>query len=140
MSRSGYSEDYDEIFPNAGFLYAKNIERAVKGKRGRKFFRDLLAALDAMPVKRLISEDLVRDGEMCALGALGVARGLDMSGLHPDQADIVAVEFGIPECLAREVVFQNDECGSLWRPGHESPETRWQRMRAWVESRIETTA
>ncbi len=133
MSRSGYSEDYDDQFPNASALYSRNVERATEGKRGQKFFRDLLAALDDMPVKRLITEELVREGEVCALGALGHARGVDMSNIYPEDAPNVGKLFGIAECLAREVVFQNDEQGDFRSSEEESPEERWKRMRAWAE-------
>jgi hypothetical protein len=136
MSRSGYSEDYDETFPNAGALYARNVERAAEGRRGQKFFHDLLAALDAMPVKRLITNELAREGEVCALGALGRARDLDMSDLNPEDARSVGKRFGIAQCLAREAVFQNDERGGFWCHKEESPEDRWQRMRNWAEQSL----
>ena len=140
MSRSGYSEDYDELFPNAGMFYARNVERAMEGKRGQKFLRELIQALDAMPVKRLIAEDLVRDGEVCAIGALGLSRGVDMSDLDPEHADRVADRFGIAECLAREVTFQNDEHGDFWHHDTESPEARWQRMRNWAARNLKKTS
>jgi hypothetical protein len=136
MSRSGYTDDYDEQFPNAGALYARNIERAAAGRRGQGFFRDLVAALDAMPDKRLIAQDLIRDGEVCALGALGVARGVDMIGLNPEDTNLVGGKFGIAACLAREIVFQNDEAGDFWGSSTETPEARWQRMRHWASSQI----
>jgi hypothetical protein len=136
MSRSGYSEDYDEQFPNAGFLYARNVERACEGKRGQKFFRDLVAALDAMPVKRLIAEDLIRGGEVCALGALGVARGINMGGLDPEQAGALGKSLGVATCLVREVTFQNDEQGNFSYSDNESPEVRWQRMWDWAAGQL----
>jgi hypothetical protein len=137
MSRSGYSDDWDEAFPNASYLYAANAERAVKGKNGQKFFRDCLSALDAMPVKRLITERLEENGEFCALGALGRAKGLDMTDIDPEDARRVSKVFKIPECIARDVVFENDENG--WRYNEqkgETPEQRWTRMRNWVEKHI----
>ena len=136
MSRSGYSDDYDELFPNAGMFYARNIERAERGKRGQKFFRDLVAALDAMPDKKLITDNLIHEGEVCALGALGRARGLDMKDIYPDDAHLVGKRFGIAECLAREVVFQNDEFGDFFHHKEETPEERWRRMRSWAVSNI----
>ena len=137
MSRSGYIDDYDDVFPNTYWLYMANVDRAVNGKRGQKFFRDCLAALDAMPEKRLITESLVADGEYCTLGVLGNARGIDMTGLNPDDARRVGKVFGIAECIAREAVFENDENG--WRYNEakdETPEQRWVRMRAWVAAHI----
>lgn len=136
MSRSGYVDDYDEYFPNALAFYRTRVENAIYGKRGQVFIRDLIAALDAMPEKKLIAEDLIRDGEVCAIGAVGIARGIDMSGLHPEYADEVAKRFGIAECMAREIVFENDEAGTLATTKEESPEARWQRMRDWAEKHL----
>jgi hypothetical protein len=134
MSRSGYTEDYDEQYPNAGWLYRANIDRAIKGKRGQTFLRDLLAALDAMPEKRLISESLVApEIGVCAIGSLGQRRGINMDSINPDDAVTVGKVFDIAECLAREVVFENDEG---YFSGRETPEHRWTRMRAWVVAQI----
>jgi hypothetical protein len=135
MSRSGYSEDYDETFPNAGALYSENVNRAIQGKRGQAFMRDLVLALDALPEKRLISESLVHDGEVCAIGAVGLARGVDMSGVNPDDAARVGKMFGIAEAMAKEVVYQNDEGAPYWL-GEETPEARWSRVREWAVSQI----
>ena len=70
MSRSGYSDDFDDNGQLA--CYRGVIASATRGKRGQKFFRDLVMALDAMPIKRLVNNELeTTDGEVCALGALG---------------------------------------------------------------------
>lgn len=74
----------------------------------------------------------VKDGDVCALGALGKARGLDMSDLDPEDPDTVAGAFDVASPLVREIVYMNDECSSY----SETPEQRWQRMRRWVESQI----
>lgn len=130
MSRSGYSEDCDDQW--AGIMYQGAVESARRGKRGQEFLRDLLAALDGLESKRLISEELVTaDGQVCAIGALAVARGRDVSGIDPEDAGLVAAEFGIAEALAREVVYINDEAG--W---HETPEQRYARMRLAIEGMI----
>ena len=142
MSRSGYSEDGDSFddFPELAYgRYRGRITSATRGKRGQAFFRDLLAALDAMPDKRLITNELeTREGSVCAIGALGKARGVPMSDLDPENADAVAFRFGIAEILAREVVYMNDESGPSYN-GKETPEERWTRMRAWVASQINPT-
>ena len=70
-------------------------------------------------------------GEVCALGAVGMARGLDMSQIDPEYRKQVAQVFGISEALAAEIMYENDECG--WR---ETEETRYQRVRRWVEYQI----
>lgn len=139
MSRSGYSEDYDETFPNAGFLYQSNVDRSLKGARGQAFLREMADALDAMPEKRLIAEELERDGAVCAIGSVGAKRGIDMSKLNPDDPKSVGKTFGISEAMAREVVYQNDEDFRSWTKP-ETPEQRWSRMRAWVASQIRPEA
>lgn len=95
----------------------------------------MLAALDAMPEKVLIAEDLVNEeGDVCALGALGKSRGVDMSTMDPEEPETVAVAFNIAPQLAREIVYLNDDYHS------ETPQDRWRRMRAWVNNQIQTQA
>jgi hypothetical protein len=130
MSRSGYSEDLDNW---ALIKWRGQVASAIRGKRGQKFLRDLLAALDAMPEKSLIADELEVDGEVCAIGALGKARGINMESLDPSEPEGVAAAFDIATCLAQETVYENDEAGY-----HETPEHRWTRMRAWVNSHIST--
>ena len=135
MSRSGYTDD-DEGMPLA--LWRGIVASATRGKRGQQFFRDLLAALDAMPHKRLIAHELAKDGEVCAIGSLGAARGVDMAKLDPEEPCDVARAFNIATPLAQEVVYENDENGPWSRD--ESPEQRWTRMRAWVAAQIRPDA
>ncbi|WP_211435359.1 hypothetical protein [Chitinasiproducens palmae] len=123
------------------------------------FLRELLAALDAMTDKRLIADELqTADGDFCTIGALGAARGIDMSHLDPDDREAVAEAFNIAPALAAEIVYENDEGLYAWdwtevevygplrrfeprtqsmrvaRPRLE--EERWQHMRQWVASQI----
>ena len=56
MSRSGYSEDCDGW---ALVRWRGAVKSAIRGQRGQAFLRELLAALDAIPDKRLIAEELV---------------------------------------------------------------------------------
>jgi hypothetical protein len=134
MSRSGYTDDCDEGRLN---LWRGAVASAIRGKRGQAFLREMLAAFDALPEKKLIEEDLVALNplaadrlEVCSLGAVGVRRGLDMTEIDPDDYKGIAKELGIPEALAREVMYQNDE--GAWRREAETPEARFTRMRAWV--------
>lgn len=130
MSRSDYSEDLDmwDLIRWRG-----QVASAIRGKRGQKLLRDLAAALDAMPVKALIADELqTEDGAYCALGVLGAARNLDMRDLDPQDAKGVSATFDIAPQLAREIVYENDEGG--WH--NETPEARWVRMRKWVQSQI----
>lgn len=144
MSRSGYSDDNEGVA-----LWRGMVASATRGKRGQAFFVALLEALDAMPDKRLIKDELkAADGEVCAIGALGKARGVDMSNVDPCEPSEVAPLFNIAECLAQEVVYMNDEYGGsveipgpvkqyygrLYRP--ENERERWQRMRDWAASQI----
>lgn len=129
MSRSGYSDDCDGW---QLIMWRGAVASGIRGARGQQLLREMVAALDAMPVKSLIADDLVRDGEVCALGAVGMQRGIDMSTLDPEESEVIAKTFNISEALAREIEFLNDDDWSH----RESREQRWQRMRNWAESNI----
>jgi hypothetical protein len=132
MSRSGYSDDCENLE-----LWRGAVDRAIQGKRGQAFLKDLLAALDAMPEKALIADALECEGKVCAIGALGKARGIDMSRIDPEESKTVAKTFGIAPALAKEIVYENDEGYAYWGTGKpETPEQRWQRMRNWVAKQI----
>lgn len=129
MSRSGYGDDYDSWDT---IRWRGAVKSAIRGKRGQAFLHEMLAALDALPEKRLITDELENaTGEVCAIGAVGRARGVLMDGLDPEDREVVAATFGIAEAMAAEIVYENDE---FRRP--ETPEQRWQRMRNWIESCI----
>ena len=131
MSRSGYVDDCDEDWQFA--LCRGKVVRAFKGKRGQAFLKEMLAALDAMPEKRLIAAELeTAEGAVCAIGSVGKARGVDMAKLDPEDAEGVAATFGIAPSMAREIVYVNDEEG---RRG-ETPEERFIRIRKWIASEI----
>mgnify|MGYP001575581568 FL=1 len=130
MSRSGYSEDCEnwELICWRGAVTA-----AMRGKRGQSFLRDLLAAFDAMPAKRLITDELEKDGDACALGAIGRTRNIPMQELDPYDAEKVASTFCIAPALAKEIMFENDDD---FIAGGETPEHRWFRMRNWVAAQL----
>jgi hypothetical protein len=132
MSRSGYTDDDCEEYPLA--LWRGAVNSAIKGKRGQAFLRDLIAALESMPTKRLIDNELEENGEVCALGSVGRQRGLDMASLDLWDWGNLAKSFGIAEAMAREIMYVNDE--AYWGPGHETPEARWQRMYEWAKSEL----
>lgn len=167
MSRSGYSEGGDDCDgwsdSWASIRWRGAVASAIRGKRGQKTLQELAAALDAMPHKALAAESLVTvDGEFCALGVLGAARGLDMSGIDTDNHDTVSRAFGIARAMAAEIMDANDTgvdefdlvpfliCGPMrpyhpdwgdhqrWESVSVSPvaERRWQYMRAWVERNL----
>jgi hypothetical protein len=129
MSRSGYSDDCDDIL--AMGRWRGIVASATRGKRGQVFFRDLIAALEAMPEKKLITDELVKNGEVCALGALGKQRGINMDSIDPEDYELVAKNFDIAAPLAQEVVYENDEYYKK-----ETPEERWTRMHRWAKSQV----
>lgn len=129
MSRSGYSDDCDGW---ALIRWRGAVKSAIKGKRGQAFLRETLAALDAMPVKRLVANDMEVAGEFCTLGAVAARRGMPASNLNDCDRDHIAKELSIAEALAAEVMFENDDWSS------ETPEHRWSRMRAWIASHVAT--
>ncbi len=144
MSRSGYVDDCDDDLQFGRWRGV--VASAIRGKRGQTILREMLAAMDAMPVKRLIAHELeapdmipcshwgMFEGTgVCAIGSVGKVRGVDMSKLDPEDYDSVAGTFDIAAPLAQEIVYMNDEGG--WR---ETPEERFIRMRKWIVSQIKT--
>lgn len=133
MSRSGYSEDCYGPELN---LWRGAVESAIRGKRGQQFLKELLAALDAMPNKRLVADVFEESGEVCTIASLGKAKNIDMSHWVPDDWDtneLVARAFNIAPALVKEIEFEND-----WDfyQKVETPEERWMRMREWVQGQI----
>jgi len=145
MSRSGYTDDFGCDAEWQLIMYRGAVKSAMRGARGQAFLKELLAALDAMPEKRLIAKSFeVEDGAVCALGAVGAKRGLDMTKHNTadedgydqgDGAESAAGELGIATAMAREIIWINDEGGPSYH-GKETPEERWARVRAWVAKKI----
>lgn len=123
MSRSGYSEDCENLE-----LWRGAVERAIRGERGQMLLQSLLKALDEMPQKELIADDLEADGKYCALGVIGKKYGLPIETIDSRDYDEISKQFHIAPAMAREIVYENDEGGRF----DETPEQRYQRMRAWV--------
>ncbi|WP_427196747.1 hypothetical protein AB4J85_16950 [Pseudomonas aeruginosa] len=139
MSRSGYCDDLDSW---SLICWRGAVNSAIKGRRGQAFLIELRDALDAMPEKRLIADELEADGQFCTLGVIGAKRGIDMSTMDPNCRETVASAFDIAPALAAEIVFENDEFpggfyGTNGEWQRETPEHRWQRMRNWVEASIQ---
>jgi hypothetical protein len=131
VSRSGYNDDgteWDLI------KWRGAVASAVRGKRGQAFLREMLVALDAIPTKQLIDRNLETLNGVCAIGAVGRRRSLNLSKIDPDDRESVAGEFGIAPALAAEIMYENDEAGAYWR--HETREERWSRIRDWVASLV----
>lgn len=147
MTRSGYSDDCDNDWQFV--MWRGAVKSAIKGKRGQAFFKEMLAALDALPVKRLVKDELqapdlitcshwgmFETQSVCAIGAVGRARGVDMNKIDPDDPPQVAGAFGIAQAMAQEIVYINDEWGSY----RETPEARFVRVREWVARQIRAPA
>lgn len=163
MSRSGYTDDCDDQL--AAGRWRGAVQSAIKGRRGQALLRELLAALDAMPEKKLYSGSFARaEGEFCTLGVLGAHRGTKMDDLGNDEDGCdtrkVGERFGIAEAMAAEIMYHNDEyaadehkwieveiCGplrfprdshfrSVRIPNENHPQERWQAMRDWVAAQI----
>ena len=136
MSRSGYSDDSSDNW--AVIRWRGAVASAMRGQRGDAFLHEMLAALDALPVKELHSHALIHEGCVCALGAVAVSRKLEVDPLLLGPAPgfcagDMAELFGIPRALAAEVMHENDE--GTW--GSETPEARFRRMRRWIVEHIE---
>ena len=129
MSRSGYVDDYDgDDYYLALGRWRAQVTSATRGKRGQRFFLDLVAALDAMTEKHLIKNDLeTTEGAVCGLGALGKYLGVELSKLDSEDHDALGAAFNIARQLAAETMYMNDE-----RFCTESPEARWAAMRQWA--------
>jgi hypothetical protein len=140
MSRSGYTTDGWNDWRS--IMYRGAVASAIRGKRGQAFLRELLAALEAMPERKLIAGRLERDGCYCTLGVIGAARGLDLKALDapydcaPEDVDLIDHDklvdvYGVASALLREIQYENDE---HWLP--ETDEQRWQRMHQWVHEQL----
>jgi hypothetical protein len=137
MPRSGYTDDCEG---GALGTWRGQVASAMRGKRGQAFFRDLVAALDAMPAKRLVADEFESDGEVCALGSLARRKGIDFAGfsraVNNEDYSPLAGAFNIAEQLAQEVMWINDEDGPY---RGETDEQRWTRVRAWAARQIRVT-
>jgi hypothetical protein len=130
MSRSGYSDDIDNDWQLIRWRGA--VASGLRGKRGQAFLREMIAAFDALPEKRLIANNLqAPEGSVCSLGAVGKVRGLDMAALDPEDHPNVAHAFNVAHAMACEIMYLNDE-GAF----RETPEERFTRMRAWAVSQL----
>lgn len=129
MSRHGYVDDIDDYL--AFGRYRGQVMSAIRGKRGQAFLRELADVLDAMEVKELIEKELVTpDGQVCAIGAVARARGVDVSKVDPEDYYKIAKVMGIARALAREIMYEND-----YEWGH-TPAARWRIVRRWVDEHL----
>lgn len=144
MSRSGYTNDCCDDTLAYGRWRAQ-VKSAICGKRGQKFLRELAEAMDAMPVKELIANELIDEtGACCTIGVVCKSRGIDVSDIDYEEPEQVGAAVDIAKQLAAEIEYENDECGvgfikvngRHWKQTEETPEQRWQRMRKWADAHI----
>lgn len=133
MSRSNYSDD---CCGSELYLYRGSVDRAIAGRRGQAFLREMVEALEAMPFKRLAAGLVfdVESGERCAMGAVVAARGIDvvevLGRVNQEQdAGFTASVLDIAESLAREIAFENDE-------EFFDGEDRYEHMLEWAKARL----
>lgn len=149
MSRCGYDDDLCSENQIMYINWRGAVTSAIRGRRGQAFLRELLEQMDAMPIKRLIKDDLVAPDRhhlsishwgmyevehegLCALGVVGKSRGIDMTRIDPEDMDSIHAPFDIANAMAREIEFINDDCGRH----RETPEERFDRVRKWVIKNI----
>jgi hypothetical protein len=128
MSRSCYSDEVDNW---QLIKWRGQVASAIRGKRGQSFLVDIVDALDSMSEKRLIVNELENENGVCAIGSLGVKRGLYMAELDPEDCESIASVFDIAPQLVREITWLNDESDSSL-----SPEERWHTVRNWAVNNI----
>lgn len=133
MDRHGYIDDFSHDPLELG-RWRGQVLSAIRGKRGQAFLRELAEAMDAMPVKELITHNLVDDfGCCCTMGVVCQARGIDVSKIDPEDTEAVGKALGIARQMVAEIAFENDDD---WYGRKETPAERWQRMRKWVNKHL----
>ena len=105
---------------------------ALRGSRGQAFLKEALEALDALPEKKLIANELEAEGQVCLLGAVGKKRGIDMNGIDPEDYYRIASVFGLARAMAQEIMAVNDDTYD----SDQSPEMRYTRVRNWIVAQI----
>lgn len=136
----------DEPSPQEEGLIAGALRSAIRGKRGQRFLRDLIAALDALPSKELSAGALEDEqtGCCCAFGAVRRWRGAAAVPLwfDPMEEDLspshLAEPFNVSETLAWAVVAANESCFS----GNAEPERRrrWEEVKRWALRHLESSS
>lgn len=130
MGRHGYSDYCDDDL--AMGRWRAQVNNSIRGKRGQAFLKELIAALEAMPKKELIAEELIEpiSGQVCALGAVGLAKGINIETIDPEDHETLSQKFNITHQLVQEIEYENDEGGSR------TPEERWKNMLAWAKLQL----
>jgi len=141
-------------------LQQANTSRQLRGKKGQVFLRELLAALEALPEKKLIEGAVARGGHVCSLGAVALKRRVD-AGEDRDKvlAELAAVDvdpyegepiwdwatrvLAVPSLIAWDIPQENDDDGYTGKyvdgkyvRQEVTPEMRYDRMVRYVRGLI----
>ena len=128
MSRSGYVDDCEQWDL---ICWRGAVAKVIRSRRGQAFLLEMWRAMQSLPEKKLIAKELEQDGAVCAIGSVGKARGVDMSGIDPEDYEAIAAAFDIQPKLAQEIMYMNDEM--WWRA---DPEARFTNMKKWIEDNL----
>jgi hypothetical protein len=135
MSRIPEGECDDIETQRRWALQRANTARQIRSKHGQAFLRELLAAMEALPEKRLIEGAIAKDGAVCSLGALALKRRVDAGedrqavldelaskNVDPESDDfdgdyiwdwaVAALE--APSLIAWEIPSENDDGGQKY--------------------------
>lgn len=146
MNRSGYTSDIGDHLEYG--RWRGQVASSIKSKRGQAFLKELASAMDAMPEKVLIKNNLVDDsGNCCTIGVICKKRNIDTKEVDCSDPESVGGIVGISKQMAAEIEYWNDEVGEdlvntgtesnpSWKWVDETPQERWKRMREWVEKHI----
>ncbi len=140
MTRYCDSDDYYEPWMEGQAAGA--LRSAIRGRRGQRLLRDLIAGLDALPVPELSAGSLEdpETGCVCALGAVRLHRGKQNVPLDFDPTDDdidwrwLAKPFDISQTLSHAVVSANEYADK--RNDEDSRRRRWKDVRAWAVSHL----
>ena len=145
MSRIFYPDWYTEHWGLKAGRWNAQVKSALTGRPGLLKLQELHRALLILPQQRLLEGVLCRDGEVCALGALGRSYGIPLAEM---------AQVGTPSEYAGHIVYDDEEAVTRWAVEHlgvtstlalvlqevndefcrnATPEERYVKVLAWVE-------
>ncbi len=137
MSRL-YQEGYGDAEPWMEGQQAGALKSAIRGQRGQRLLRDLVAALDALDAPELSAGALEDEttGCCCAFGAVRRYRGAAAVPLcfHPTEEELDPSHFAEPFDVAPALAWQVVEVNEGWSDSNKQAarRQRWGRVRAWA--------
>ena len=114
------------------------LRSAIRGNRGQRFLRDLVAGLDALPEPKLSAGALEDEetGCCCAFGAVRRYRGADAVPLYfdPREEDLDPPHFAEPFDVAKALAWEVVEANENWSTSNceATMRQRWAHVRAWA--------